>query len=263
MVDLSGKVFVITGGNGGIGLGMAEGIVDAGGSVALWGRKEDKNAAAVEAIEARGGTARAYVVDVGDEDAIVDAMAQSRDDFGRLDGCFANAGHGGIVKPITELTLDDWRTVMRINLDGVFLTFREAARHLIDQGEGGSLVGVSSTSAIHGAANNQAYGTAKTALNGLVRALAVELARHRIRVNSLLPGWTLTELAAIPAGNERFREVTTRANPGPTLGRAERVPRSRRVAGRPEPDVPHRPGSLRRRGLHRLLTGRLSPWAGG
>lgn len=213
MVDLRGKVFVITGGNGGIGLGMAEGIVLAGGSVAVWGRKDDKNIEAVAALEALGGTARAYVCDVGDEEQVVETMRRSREDFGRLDGCFANAGHGGIPKSILDLTLDDWRTVMRVNLDGAFVTLREAARHLVDQGEGGSLVAISSTSSIHGAAHNQAYGTSKTALNGLVRALAVELARHQIRVNSLLPGWTITELAAIPFANDRFREVTTRRTP--------------------------------------------------
>lgn len=213
MVDLSDKVFVITGGNGGIGLGMAEGIVQAGGAVAIWGRNEDKNADAVATLEAMGGTARAYVCDVADEDAVVATMAQSREDLGRLDGCFANAGHGGIGSSFLDLSLEDWRTVMRVNLDGAFLTLREAARHLVDQGEGGSLVAISSTSSVHGAANNQAYGTSKTAVNGLVRALAVELARHRIRVNSLLPGWTITELAAIPYANDRFREVTTKRTP--------------------------------------------------
>ena len=213
MVDLSDKVFVITGGNGGIGLGLAEGIAMAGGSLAIWGRKADKNADAVTALEALGATARSYVCDVSDEDQVVETMRRSRDDFGRLDGCFANAGHGGIGGGILDVTLEDWRTVMRINLDGAFVTLREAARQLVDQGEGGSLVTVSSTSSIHGAAGNYAYGTGKTALNGLMRALAVELARHHIRVNSLLPGWTITELAAAPYANERFREVTTRRTP--------------------------------------------------
>ena len=93
------------------------------------------------------------------------------------------------------------------------LTLREAAKQLIAQGEGGSLVAVSSTSAIHGAAGNEAYGTAKTGLNGMVRALAVGLARHKIRVNSLLPGWTLTELATPAYNNDRFREVTVGRTP--------------------------------------------------
>lgn len=213
MIDLSGKVFVVTGGNGGIGLGMAEGIASAGGSIAVWGRNETKNAQAVEALESRGATVRAYVCDVGDEEQVVETMKQSAQDFGRIDGCFANAGRGGFGNKFVDTTLDEWREVMRINLDGVFLTLREATRHLIEQGEGGSLVAVSSTSAIHGAAGNEAYGTAKTALNGLVRALAVGLARYQIRVNSLLPGWTITDLASGGYENDVFREATVKRTP--------------------------------------------------
>ncbi len=212
-IDLTGRVFVVTGGNGGIGLGMAEGIADAGGSVVVWGRKEDKNSRALESLRSRGATAEAFVCDVADEQQVVATMQRSIDAMGRLDGLFANAGRNGVIGGIVDQTLEDWRAVMATNLDGVFLCLREAARHLIEQREGGSLVAVSSTSAIHGAANNQAYGTAKTALVGLMRALAVELARHEIRVNALLPGWTRTELATESWANERFREVTTRRTP--------------------------------------------------
>ncbi len=213
MSDLAGKTFIITGGNGGIGLGMAEGIIGAGGSVVIWGRNEEKNAAAVAALEAMGGMAAAFVCDVADEEQVVETTRRSAEVFGGLDGLFANAGRGGTGVPFLELSLDDWRAVMETNLDGVFLTMREAARILVEQGEGGSLVAVSSTSAIHGAAGNEAYGTAKTALNGLVRALAVGLARYEIRVNSLLPGWTITDLASGGYENEVFRSATVKRTP--------------------------------------------------
>ena len=213
MTDLTNQVFIITGGNGGIGLGMAEGIAAAGGSVAVWGRNEAKNAQALEQLREYDTNSRAYVCDVGDEDQIIQCMQRTTDDFGRIDGLFANAGRGGTGKAFVDMSLADWRDVMAVNLDGVFLTLREAAKVLIEQGEGGSLVAVSSTSAIHGAAGNEAYGTAKTGLNGLVRALAVGLARHNIRVNSLLPGWTKTELASGGYENDTFRTVTTKRTP--------------------------------------------------
>lgn len=213
MIDLTGKVFIVTGGNGGIGLGMAEGIVMAGGSVVIWGRNEDKNAAALDALGALGGSAAAHVCDVGEEEQIVETLKRSAEDFGRLDGLFANAGRGGTGTPFLELPLEEWRAVMNVNLDGVFLQLREAAKFLVEQGEGGSLVAVSSTSAIHGAAGNEAYGTAKTALNGLVRALAVGLARYQIRVNSLLPGWTITDLASGGYESDVFRTATTKRTP--------------------------------------------------
>jgi len=213
MSDLTGKTFIITGGNGGIGLGMAEGIVAAGGSIVIWGRNEEKNGAAVASLEAMGGRATAFVCDVADEEQVVETMQRSSEAFGRLDGLFANAGRGGTGTPFLETSLEDWRAVMATNLDGVFLCLREAARYLVAQGEGGSLVAVSSTSAIHGAAGNEAYGTAKTALNGLVRALAVGLARYRIRVNSLLPGWTITDLASGGYESDVFREATVKRTP--------------------------------------------------
>jgi NAD(P)-dependent dehydrogenase (short-subunit alcohol dehydrogenase family) len=211
--DLTGKVFVVTGGNSGIGLGMAQGIAAVGGSIAIWGRRVDRNAHAAESLARYDVPVRSYVCDVGEEDQIIESMEHTIRDFGRIDGCFANAGRPGHGVPFLDLSLDQWREVMKVNLDGVFVTFREAARQMVQQGTGGSLVAVSSTSAIHGAAGNEAYGASKTALNGLVRALAVGLARHKIRVNSLLPGWTVTEMAGPAFANDAFREVTTRRTP--------------------------------------------------
>ena len=213
MIDLSEKVFVITGGNGGIGLGLAEGIAEAGGSIAIWARNEEKNAHAVKILEDIGVKAKSYVCDVSSEENVIATLASTVNDFGRLDGLFANAGRAGTGTPFVQTSLEDWRKVTAVNLDGVFLCLREAAKQIISQGSGGSLVAVSSTSAIHGAAGNEAYGTAKTAVTGLVRALAVSLARFQIRVNCLLPGWTVTELASPAFENEYFREVTTKRTP--------------------------------------------------
>ena len=213
MPDLSEKVFVITGGNGGIGLGLAEGIAEAGGAVAIWARNEEKNTDAVRALQDIGGEAKSYICDVSNEEDVIRTLASTVKDFGRVDGLFANAGRGGTGTPFVDTSLEEWRKVMAVNLDGVFLCLREASRQLISQGFGGSLVAVSSTSAIHGAAGNEAYGTAKTAVTGLVRALAVSLARFQIRVNCLLPGWTVTELASPAFENDHFREVTTKRTP--------------------------------------------------
>lgn len=212
-IDLTGHVSVITGGNGGIGLGMAKGLVSCGASVVLWGTNETKNAAAVAEIEAMGGRVMAMRCNVADESQVVEAFAGSVEAFGKVDSCFANAGVSGNGAGFADLELEEWRRVMSVNLDGVFLTLREAARHLIGRDAPGALVAVSSTSAVHGAARNIVYGTAKTALLGMVRGLAVELARHRIRVNALLPGWTETELTQRGRENQKFVENTTYRTP--------------------------------------------------
>ena len=192
---------------------MASACAAAGAQIVIWGRNSDKNAAAIERLEREGATASAFVCDVANEEDTVETFAKSVDAAGgRIDSVFANAGRGGVGKKFQDLSLDDWRAVMAVNLDGVFLTLRSAANHMIEAG-GGSLVAISSTSAIHGAAGNEAYGTAKTGLLGLVRALSVGLARHQIRVNAILPGWTVTELASRGYENNKFRTVTIGRTP--------------------------------------------------
>lgn len=211
--SLAGRTVLVTGGNGGIGLGMARACGHAGARLVLWGRAPEKGEAAVAALAADGLDATALVCDVADPDAVTDAFARSVDwADGRIDAVFANAGTTGRGTPFVDLPLAEWREVMATNLDGVFLTLQAGARHMVETG-GGALVAVSSTSAIHGAARNEAYGASKTAVLGLVRALAVGLARHQIRVNALLPGWTRTDLAAAGYASDRFREATLARTP--------------------------------------------------
>ena len=213
MTSLANRTVLITGGNGGIGLGMARAVGAEGAQVVIWGRNTDKNDQALEQLRSDGVTAHAFVCDVADRSQVDESFAASLDAAGgRIDSVFANAGRGGSGRPFVDTTLDDWRAVMATNLDAVFSTFQVAARHMIDAG-GGTLVAVSSTSAIHGSGGNEAYGTAKTALLGLVRALAVSMARHQIRVNALLPGWTITELASAGYAWDKFRNATISRTP--------------------------------------------------
>ena len=211
--NLKGRVVVVTGGNSGIGLGVAEGCAKAGADIAVWGRRADRNEEAAERLRSHGVRAVGVTCDVSQEKEIVEACRATLEELGRIDSCVASAGAPGYRAKLPDVTLEQWRGVLAVSLDGVFLTFREVTRHMIERGGGGALVAISSTSAIHGAQGNHAYGTAKTALLGLTRALAVELARHKIRANAILPGWTITEMAQAGYENERFRNVTTQRTP--------------------------------------------------
>lgn len=211
--DLTGHVSLVTGGNGGIGLGMAMGLARAGADIAILGTNDQKNAAAAEQLKATGQRVVALQCDVRDEDQVIGAFAETVRQLGKIDSVFANAGTYGKPGPFTDMSLDDWRFVMAVNLEGAFLTLREGARHMVERGEGGSLVGVSSTSAIHGVPRVEHYSASKTALLGLVRGLAVELARYRIRCNALLPGWTVTDMSEPGRQNEKFVENTTYRTP--------------------------------------------------
>ena len=213
MSRLTDRVVLITGGNGGIGLGMATACAEEGARIVIWGRDEAKNEGAVKELRDAGHMADAFVCDVGEPGQIEQAMAESVAVAGKVDAVFANAGTTGVGLSFLDVGIDEWRRVMRVNLDGVFLTLQAGARHMRDRGEGGALVAVSSTSAIHGAAGNDAYGAAKTALLGLTRSMAVGLARYQIRVNALVPGWTITDLARGGYENDRFRDVTVRRTP--------------------------------------------------
>jgi NAD(P)-dependent dehydrogenase (short-subunit alcohol dehydrogenase family) len=206
--DLAGKVALVTGGNSGIGLGMAEALAAAGAAVAIWGTSEAKNAAARERLAARGGRVLALGCDVADEKAVEHAFAQTLAALGRVDACFVNAGIGGRreVPSFMEMTAEEWRGVLAVNLDGAFYTLRAAARHMAGRPGGGSLVVTSSLAAISGRPRGQHYAAAKGGVISMMRGLAVELARHGVRANAILPGWIDTPMTERVLRWDRFVE---------------------------------------------------------
>ena len=207
--DLTGKVALVTGGNGGIGLGMAEAMAASGADIVIWGTNTDKNVAAEKKLKAHGKRVVSRKVNVANEQEVIDGMAAAIKEFGRVDNVVANAGIGGGA-PISELTTDLWRKVHGVNEDGVFWTFREASKHMIARAKNGdangSMVVVGSTAGIEGAARNSAYGATKGAVMSMARALAVELARYGVRVNSIAPGWIATDMTKGAQDNKVFQE---------------------------------------------------------
>lgn len=209
--DLSGKVALITGGNSGIGLGFAEGLAQSGADVCIWGTNETKNANAVEQLSTHGTKVGAFQCDVGDRDQVVKNFAATVEQFGKVDSCFANAGISGKGTSFAKMTPEEWHDVFRVNMDGVFYVFQEAINHMVDRGEGGSLVVTSSASAIFGAPRNEHYSSIKAGVNSMIRGIAVEYARHGIRANSIIPGWIETPMTEKHVHNEVFqKKVITR-----------------------------------------------------
>jgi hypothetical protein len=192
LFDLSGKVAVVTGGNGGIGFGIACALGHAGATVAVWGRDEAKTARAVERLGGDGISATGLRCDVADEGEVQRATAETVERLGRLDISVANAG-GALHVPFLDSTLEGWNGDLATNLTGVFLCFREAARHMAARGEGGALIAVSSVASRHAAPLMHGYGAAKAGIGGLVRSIAAELAPLGIRANVLIPGFTENE----------------------------------------------------------------------
>jgi NAD(P)-dependent dehydrogenase (short-subunit alcohol dehydrogenase family) len=213
--DLKGKVALVTGGNRGIGLGMAEAMAQAGADIVIWGSNAARNLEAEGKLNRLGVRVLAQQVDVADEAAVVAGMAEAIAAMGRVDTVIANAGIGLGAPSYSEMSHDVWRRVMSVNLDGVFFTTREACRHMVERAKtgdaGGSIMVTSSLSAISGAPRNEAYASAKGAIITLIKAIAVEHARYGVRANAILPGWIATEMTAGAQGSDVFNSrVITR-----------------------------------------------------
>ena len=215
--DLKGRVAVVTGGNRGIGLGIAHGLARAGASISLWARDKATTAKAAEEISQHGVDVQQLCCDVSSEEAVIEATRTTVAHFGRIDAGFANAGFG---RPADALKLDlsEFRRLLATNLDGVFLTFREIGRHMKERGEGGKLVAISSISAQAGTPLQPHYAASKGGVEALVRSYAVRLARYDVQVNAVQPGWIVTEATAPAVDNEAFSELIVKRIPARRWG---------------------------------------------
>ena len=206
MFNLDGKVALITGGNGGIGLGMAQGLARAGARVVIAARNAQKSAEAVASLQALGSDSFALEADVTNEASVAALFAQVAERCGRLDILVNNAGTT-VRKPVDQLALDEWNQVMDTNLTSAFLCCR-AAHPLFKQAGGGKVINIGSMMSIFGAPYAPAYGASKGGIVQLTRAMAASWAADQIQVNAILPGWIATDLTQaareqVPGLNER------------------------------------------------------------
>ena len=225
-MSLAGKVAVVTGGNGGIGLGIARGIAGAGCNVAIWARNREKNERAVESLHGLAGQVKSFECDVTDRDSAERAMRDTLGHFGQLDGMFANAGIGGSTRrPFLDRQHADWEEMLNLNLFGAFHASQLALLQMKRQAEAGKkgarLILTSSIASRFGTATNEHYALTKAAVNSLAKSLAVEFARFGVTANAILPGYTATEMTTDLFENEKFTKAVIPRIPMRRFGKAD------------------------------------------
>jgi len=222
LFDLTGKVTVVTGGNSGIGLGFARGIAKQGGSLSIWARSAEKNAAAKKQLESYGARVEARQVDVSSEEQVIAAYAGVMKEFGRVDCVIANAGLPPTSNSTLDLATKDYHAFLSVAMHGAFYTLREGARLMVKRAEagepGGSLIFCGSLSMFKGLSGKVQYAASKAALGAIIRSMAVEFGKFGIRANSVAPGYIKTEMTGTAAELSPVDKYFAAKNPIPRPG---------------------------------------------
>lgn len=216
---LSGRVAVVSGGNRGIGLGGARGLAAAGADVAIWARDKERNDRAVEELAGLPGRAIAIGCDVADAAQVEVAAQETRSRLGTPTVCLAAAGINRF-SSFLETSLEEFREVLTTNLEGTFRTFQALVPGMIEAG-GGSLISVSSISARSGQPRSVHYAATKAGLVALTKSLAVELARYRVRANTIVPGWIETDMISGFLDSPKFVDAVLKRIPQRRWGQPE------------------------------------------
>ena len=218
LFSLKGRVALVTGASSGLGMQFAKALADNGAAVALVARRADRLADMKKAIEAAGGRAVAIEADVTDRAAMLRAFDATEAAFGTVTILVNNAGIAQSSKRAIEVTAEEWRKVLSVDLDAVFYNAQEAARRMLAAKQPGAIINIASVLGFGVSKGVAAYATAKAAVVQVTKALAVELAFKGVRVNAIAPGWFVTEI------NDKFLageagEALKRAIPAGRFGK--------------------------------------------
>jgi NAD(P)-dependent dehydrogenase (short-subunit alcohol dehydrogenase family) len=213
LFNLTGRVAVVTGASSGLGRHFAVTLAKAGAKVALAARRIDKLEVVAAEITAFDGRALPVALDVTDASSVTEALDKIETELGPIGILINNAGIA-VTRPVLDQSEEEWRSVLATNLDGAWRTARAAANLMARHGHGGAIVNIASILGLRAAAQVAAYSAAKAALLNLTQTMAIELARHKIRVNALAPGYVETDLnrefLGSPAGQSMLKRVPMR-----------------------------------------------------
>lgn len=203
--DLTGKVAIVTGGTKGLGYAIAVTYASYGADVVVAARTAADCERVAKELEVFGHRTMGIPTDVTDEEQVKNLVAKTVETMGKLDIMVANGGTSAAA-PAVDMPLADWKRVVDIDLTGVFLCAREAAKQMIAQGGGGRIISMASAAGLRGSKNVAPYGAAKAGVVNLTRCLAQEWARYNITVNTICPGYVATEFNEAALANPKTKE---------------------------------------------------------